>query len=374
MHRVHMWHPSSLKKLKGSKKPARSPASLTCHNPPLGHAISSACPPTTFARPLVTQNSPNLPADWTELDGLSGSRPAEIVPAPAREHSSCQDMTTSAQALASGTANSRNASDGASQEHPDICHGSPQVFHTPATAFGEINMRSDPQRYHLQQTSEHCDEEVFRLGPPDSTTLELRSPNRHALGNDPCASSSQALYETANAVDNFEMSDRPVRIQQIRPFSSYPGIDPRILELNRSDANTSVPPWRGMEEGLDHPSPGNLPGSLNGRSWRRGRTIRGRSPSVVSESEEHGPCIATDEFDSDMGDYNLDSGDRWMYRRIVERRIEPSGRRMAKVEWVDTWEPESELEGLKSALQRYAREQRGKQGKRPGVRKRKGRP
>ncbi|KUL81677.1 hypothetical protein ZTR_11126 [Talaromyces verruculosus] len=375
MHRIHMWQPSSLKKPKGSKKrPARSSASLTGHDPPLGHAISSAYPSTTCAGPLLTQNSPNLPAGqplWAEPDILSGTRPAEVGRAPDREYSSCQDPTTSAQALASGDADSRNESDGA-KEHANICHGSPRVFHTPATAVSEINMRSDLQRYHLQQTSEHFDEEVSRLGPPTSTkALELRYPNRHALANDHSASFLEASYETSNAVGRSEMSACPVGIQQMRPFSSYPGIDPQILGLNRSDANTSASPWSAMEEGLDGPSPENLQTSSNERYWRRGRTICGRSPSMMSELEDHGLGIATDNFDSDMGDYNPDSGDRWVYRRVVARKIDSSGRRMAKVEWEDTWEPESELEGLKSALQRYAREQRGK---RIRMRKRKGRP
>jgi hypothetical protein len=69
MHRVHMWHPSSLKKPKGTKKTqARSSASLTGHKSPLGHAISFACPSTTCDGPLLVHKSPNLPAGqplWT---------------------------------------------------------------------------------------------------------------------------------------------------------------------------------------------------------------------------------------------------------------------------------------------------------------------
>lgn len=377
-----MWQPSSLKKPKGSKKTATpSSVSLPGHNPPLSHAISSAYPSTTCAAPLLTQNSPILPACqplWTESDSLSGSRPAEIGPAPARKYNGCQDMTTSAQALALGDADSRNESGGASKEHANICHGSPRVFHTPATAVGEINMRSDLQRYHLQQTSEHYDEEVSRLGTPTSTkALELRYPNSPVTANDHGASFSEASYETSNAVGRSEMSDCPVGIQQIRPFSSYPEIEPQMLELNRSDANTSASPWRGMEEGLDGSSPENLRTRLNERYRREGGTICARPPSVSSELEEYGLGIATDEFDPGMEHDNPDPGDRWEYRRIVARKIEPSGRRMAKIEWEDTWEPESELAGLKTALLRYAREQReqrGERGKRIRKRKRKGRP
>jgi hypothetical protein len=379
MHRVHMWQPSSLKKPKGSRKtPPRSSASLTGHSLPSGHAISSACLSTTCAGPLLTQNSPILPSGqplWREPDILAGSRPAEMGSAPDREYSGYQYATTSAQAQVLGDADSRNESDGASKDHADICHGSPRVFHTPVTTVGEINMRNALQRYHLQQTSEDCDEEVSRLGAPTSTkALELRYPNRHAMANDHGASFSEASYENFNAVGRSEMSDCPVGIQQIQPFSSYPGIDPQILELNRSDANTSASPWRGMEEGLDGPSPENLQTSMNERYRRRGGTTRARSPSVAFELEEHGPGIATDEFDSDMRDHNLDPGARWVYRRIVARKIESSGRRMAKVEWEDTWEPERELEDLESALERYAREQRGKRGKGIRMRKRKGRP
>ncbi|KUL81892.1 hypothetical protein ZTR_09524 [Talaromyces verruculosus] len=380
MHRIHMWQPSALKKPKGSKKtPARSSASLAGHNSPLDHAISSAYPSTTCAAPLLAHNSPNLRADqplWTEPDILPGTRSAEIWPAPDREYSGCHDSTTSAQAQALGDAVSQNESDGASKDHADICHASPQVFHIPATTVGEINMRSDLQTRNLQQTFEKCDAVVSRLGPPTSTkALELRYPNRRAMANDHSASFSEASYKTSNAVGRPEMSDRPVGIQQIRPFTSYPGIDPQILELNGSDANTSASPWRGMEEeGFDGPSLENLQTNPNEGHRRRGGTTRARSPSAASELEEYGPGIATSEFDPDMDYDNPDPGYRWVYRRIVARRIEPSGRRMAKVEWEDTWEPEIELEGLKNALRRYAREQREKRGKRIRMRKRKGRP
>ena len=51
-----------------------------------------------------------------------------------------------------------------------------------------------------------------------------------------------------------------------------------------------------------------------------------------------------------------DTGHRWAYRRIMARRIDSSGRRMAMAEWENTWEPEDELDGLVKALRRYARE------------------
>ncbi|KUL81609.1 hypothetical protein ZTR_10657 [Talaromyces verruculosus] len=84
------------------------------------------------------------------------------------------------------------------------------------------------------------------------------------------------------------------------------------------------------------------------------------SPSVVPESEDFGSKTGDSGPESESDAENLqDLGDRWEYRRIVARRINSSGRRMAQVEWKNTWEPEDELNGLKSALRRYAKERRG---------------
>ncbi|CRG92845.1 hypothetical protein PISL3812_09916 [Talaromyces islandicus] len=79
-------------------------------------------------------------------------------------------------------------------------------------------------------------------------------------------------------------------------------------------------------------------------------------PSTVSGPGQPGPDIEQSEPLSDADDGAPCSGDRWEYRRIKARRIDSSGRRMVRVEWEDTWEPEDQLDGLKMALRRYARE------------------
>ncbi|KUL81463.1 hypothetical protein ZTR_09032 [Talaromyces verruculosus] len=282
-------------------------------------------------------------------------------------------MTTSAQALASEDADSRNESYGASKEHAKIYPGSRRFFPTPATAVGEVNMRSDVQRYHLQ----HDEGKVCRLGPPTSTAaLELRYSKRHALANDHEASYLQASYETSNAFIRSEMSDCPGGIQQIRPLS-YAGVDPQILELNRFDTSTFTLLRGCAEEVLDGASSENLHTILNECYLRQGGPTRARASLMASELEEYRPGIAADEFEPNTDCDNPDPEYRWVYRRIVARKIDSSGRKMVKVEWEDTWELEPDPEGLTSALQRYEREQRrkqGKRGKRAGVRKRKGRP
>lgn len=66
------------------------------------------------------------------------------------------------------------------------------------------------------------------------------------------------------------------------------------------------------------------------------------------------------ESGSDIGDVQ-DLEDRWVYRRIVARRIGPTGRREALLEWKTTWEPEDEVGDVKRALRRYAKERRQSQ-------------
>ncbi|PCG88215.1 Hypothetical protein PENO1_111450 [Penicillium occitanis (nom. inval.)] len=321
--------------------------------------------------------SPGGQPSWTEPDVLSSSRPAEIGPPPTTEYSGCQEMTTPAQTLTSGDADSRNESYSASKEHANICPGSPRLFPTPATAVGEVNMRTDMQKYHRQ----HDEGEVGRLGPPASAEpLQLRYSNRHALANDHGASYPEASYETSNAFIRPEMSDCPAEFQQIQPFSSYAGVDPQILELNRPDTRTFTSPRGCAEEVLDAASSENPHTIWNECYQRQGGPTRARSSLMTSELEKYRPGIAADEFDPNTDCNNPDPEYPWMYRRIVGRKIDSSGRKMVKVEWEDTWELECDLEDLTSALQRYEREQlrrqgkQGKQGRRAGVRKRKGRP
>jgi hypothetical protein len=83
--------------------------------------------------------------------------------------------------------------------------------------------------------------------------------------------------------------------------------------------------------------------------------------ALDSEVEDSESASDTD----DAGHYSGDDG--WQYRRIVVRRIDASSRRMALVEWVNTWEPEDELGGSKRALRRYARVRRSKSEQRRRV-------
>ncbi|KAI7968989.1 hypothetical protein EIK77_000874 [Talaromyces pinophilus] len=62
-----------------------------------------------------------------------------------------------------------------------------------------------------------------------------------------------------------------------------------------------------------------------------------QSPSIVPKSEDFGSNTGDSEPESESDAENLqDLGDRWEYRRIVARRINSSGRRMAQVEWKNT--------------------------------------
>lgn len=97
-----------------------------------------------------------------------------------------------------------------------------------------------------------------------------------------------------------------------------------------------------MEQATVQPSPKPQTKSDRHRSKQRRRALS-KGPSVTSDSDEFG----SDFEETDVGEV---SGDRWEYIRIVARRIDSSGRRMAKVRWKDTWEPEGELNGLETAL------------------------
>jgi hypothetical protein len=96
---------------------------------------------------------------------------------------------------------------------------------------------------------------------------------------------------------------------------------------------------------------------LSGCYLERSNHELAKSPSVLPELEDLGLDNGISESASGT-ENGQDSGHRWAYRRIVARRIDPSGRRMAMVEWENTWEPEDELDGLKEALRQYARERR----------------
>jgi hypothetical protein len=71
---------------------------------------------------------------------------------------------------------------------------------------------------------------------------------------------------------------------------------------------------------------------------------------VVPDSEDPRSAFEDSESGTEMDDDKI-SGGQWEYTRIVARRVDSSGRRMAKVRWKDTWEPEGELNGLETALQ-----------------------
>lgn len=114
---------------------------------------------------------------------------------------------------------------------------------------------------------------------------------------------------------------------------------------------------------------------VTGRPPKRSRTELGgcdlersshelaRSPSVVPESEDLSSDTGDSESESGSDTENVqDLGDRWEYRRIVARRIGPTGRRETLLEWEPTWEPEDEVGDVKRALRRYAKERRGPQG------------
>ncbi|QKX64387.1 uncharacterized protein TRUGW13939_11561 [Talaromyces rugulosus] len=92
----------------------------------------------------------------------------------------------------------------------------------------------------------------------------------------------------------------------------------------------------------------------------RNSHTRAKSPTMASGSEQPRLCTEDSESVFDTDDDAPGFGTRWEYRRIKARRLDSSGRRMARVEWKDTWEPEDELDGLKEALRRYARERRAK--------------
>jgi hypothetical protein len=76
---------------------------------------------------------------------------------------------------------------------------------------------------------------------------------------------------------------------------------------------------------------------------------------MVLGSEDPGPDIQ-----DPVSAFNTNDKAQYLgeYRRIVARHIDSSGRRMARVEWKNTWEPEDKLGGLKNALHQYTRERR----------------
>ena len=108
-------------------------------------------------------------------------------------------------------------------------------------------------------------------------------------------------------------------------------------------------------------TPRNLQTGSDGLGLGRNGHTLAKAPSVASRSKELGPDHEDSESASDTDDDDQDSVDRWEYRRIVARRIDSSGRRMAMVEWKNTWEPEDQLDGLEKALRRYAQERWTKQ-------------
>ena len=59
----------------------------------------------------------------------------------------------------------------------------------------------------------------------------------------------------------------------------------------------------------------------------------------------------------------VDSKTLWEYKYIVARQVDSRGRQMALVRWKDTWELETEIEDLETALQVYAKRQGKREGK-----------
>jgi hypothetical protein len=70
---------------------------------------------------------------------------------------------------------------------------------------------------------------------------------------------------------------------------------------------------------------------------------------MISNSDEFGSNFKESKSSAEAN-VNKVLDNRWKYTRIIARRIDLSGRRMTKVQWKDTWEPESELSSLEMAL------------------------
>ncbi|QKX63204.1 uncharacterized protein TRUGW13939_10373 [Talaromyces rugulosus] len=196
------------------------------------------------------------------------------------------------------------------------------------------------------------------LGSADSemelSVQRLSTVNReHPLVTPPAASSAPSC--SASLRRSYTQTDLTP------PDSGQPG---SIISVEPSPDSMTDPAIRDLPLLFSGEAVGQSRENLQARSDRydlgRNSHTHAKSPPIASGSEQLRLDIEDFESVSDTDDNALGSGDRWEYRRIKARRIDSSGRRMARVEWKDTWEPEDELDGLKMALRRYARERRAK--------------
>ncbi|KAH8695692.1 hypothetical protein BGW36DRAFT_453817 [Talaromyces proteolyticus] len=97
----------------------------------------------------------------------------------------------------------------------------------------------------------------------------------------------------------------------------------------------------------------NPPTGSDGHDSKRSHRALSKIPSVISESEELGSNLENSDSDAEPDNDDEDPRSLWEYTRIVARRVDSSGRKFVRVKWKATWEPEDELNGLKTALRLY---------------------
>ncbi|KUL84831.1 hypothetical protein ZTR_07304 [Talaromyces verruculosus] len=217
----------------------------------------------------------------------------------------------------------------------------------------------------------HCPDPVDKAGydisgllfTPHKLTLDypynvLAATKRTALHRDSCNSPVDKLIDEGRGP-----SPKLFAIRNNHDGSGY--------LTDNSDAVSASPDGIFSHPGAEHPGfwrgavgqpRWNLQTGLDGCYLRRSSRVPVKSPSAASGSKQLGSESEDSESAYDTADEHHHSGDdRWQFRRIVARRMDPSGRRMALVEWENTWEPEEELGGLKRVLRRYARERQAKQ-------------
>jgi hypothetical protein len=196
----------------------------------------------------------------------------------------------------------------------------------------------------------HADHYLDSADPEIEPSIQaISTVNReHPLVTLPAASSAPSFSVLLRRSSTQPNSGQPGSITSEEP-SPASTVDSAVKDLSLLVSGEAVGQSREkLQAGSDryHPE-------------RRSHT-HAKSPPMTSGSEQLRLDVEDSEYVSDAGDDAPGSGDGWEYRRIKARRIDSSGRRMARVEWKDTWEPEDELDGLKMALRRYARERRAK--------------
>jgi hypothetical protein len=109
----------------------------------------------------------------------------------------------------------------------------------------------------------------------------------------------------------------------------------------------------------------NFQAVLDRRPHKRSRRALPGARSVVFPEKES----VSDSDDSQRRAGNgtssddADSKTLWEYKYIVARQVDSRGRQMALVRWKDTWELESEIEDLETALRVYAKREGKREGK-----------